>query len=159
MRGLSLAVCLLVAVAVVGISGCGFMTSRTSETYTVTVAGVVAQSESGNYTLEGRSGSLRVSFIASAAASIGDVLLAGDGASTWGYAARKIGDCWTIRATSRVEGDWIDANIGDAGGRPGVDIHLRIPKADNFKGGMSQDGQILGNALCVDAEGKVESAE
>jgi hypothetical protein len=150
----------LVAAAMVTLAGCGFLSNRATETYTVAVAGVVTQTDSTTYSLEGRRDSLQVSFIASAAARVGDLLLAGEGASTWGYAARKLGaECWSIRATSSVEGGWIDANIGDAGGRPGVDIHIRIPKADDFEGGVASDGQILGNTLCLDSSGKAVSAE
>jgi hypothetical protein len=133
-------------------------THRQTETYTVAVAGVVTATDSARYTLKGHAGTLNVSFIASGAAGVGDVLLAGDGSSTWGYAARLFGGRWCIRATSRVDGAWIEANIGDLGGRPGVDIHIRIPKADDFKAGL--DGNtILGNNLCLDGAGRAVSAD
>lgn len=159
MRSWWLTVSLVVAV-VLSIGGCGFNSTRQTETYTVAVAGVVAETDSANYVLEGRPGSLHISFIASAAAGVGDLLLAGEGQSTWGYAARRIGsECWSIRADSRLDGAWIDANIGDAGGRPGVDIHIRVPKANDFKGGIDPNGQVLGIALCFDSAGTAISAE
>jgi hypothetical protein len=125
----------------------------------VAVAGVVMAIDSARYTLEGHAGTLNVTFIASAAARVGDVLLAGDGSSTWGYAAPRFGGRWCIRATSRVDGAWIEANIGDVGGRPGVDIHIRIPKADDFAAGLVSNGEILGNAVCLDSGGRAVSAE
>ena len=152
------AVALVVIAVAIGIYA--FATRRQTETYTVEVAGVVSATDSGTYSLEGRTGDLRVSFIASGAAQVGDVLLAGDGSPTWGYSARFVVDgCWRVRADSRVDGAWIDANIGDSGGRPGVDIHLMIPKADTFDGPLGPNGQVLGFALCLDRTGMVVSAE
>jgi hypothetical protein len=137
-----------------------FITRQQAETYTVAVAGIVTATDSAAYTLEGHTQNLQVTFIASGAAQVGDVLLAGNGSPTWGYSARLVGGgCWRVRAESRVDGAWIDANIGDSGGRPGVDIHLRIPKSDTFTAGLGPNGQVLGVALCLDSNGRVFSAE
>lgn len=136
-------------------------THRQSETYTVAVAGVVAIHNSAAYTLEGRPGTLTVSFVADGAAEVGDLLLAGDGSPTWGYRVPSVGDgCWSIRATSHLDGAWIDANIGDLGGRPGVDIHFRIPMSQAFDRSLGAGGQQLpGLGLCLDSSGKAVTIE
>jgi hypothetical protein len=135
-------------------------THRQTETYTVAVAGVVAVHDSGVYALEGRPGTLTVSFVADGAAEVGDLLLAGDGSPTWGYTVRPLGDgCWSIRATSHLDGAWIDANIGDSGGRPGVDIHFRIPISRAFDRSLGANGQLPGVGLCLDSSGKAVTIE
>jgi hypothetical protein len=148
----------LIALALGAIGTYAIATHRETETYTVSVAGVVTATDSARYTLAGHAGTVDVSFVASGAAGVGDLLLAGEGSPTWGYAARRFGGQWCIRATSRLEGASIDANLGDAGGRPGVDIHLRIPKADDFRAGLDGN-RVLGNALCLDSAGRAVSAE
>jgi hypothetical protein len=144
-----------------GVGAYALAPHREVASYTVAVAGLVTAKDSAEYTLEGHAGTLHVTFIASAAAAVGDVLLAGEGSPTWGYAARKLGNgCWVVRATSRLDGAWLDANIGDAGGTPGLDIHLRIPKADDFVAGLGPNGSsVLGNSVCLDSEGRAVSAD
>jgi len=135
-------------------------THRETKTYTVAVAGVVTVHDSAVYTLDGRPGTLTVSFIADGAAEIGDLLLAGDGSPTWGYRAPPSDHgCWSIRATSRIDGAWIDANIGELGGKPGVDIHIRVPKSGAFTGDLGSNGQVLGLNLCLDSAGTAVSAD
>jgi hypothetical protein len=151
----ALGVVLIIAAGIYAVA-----THRQTQTYTVAVAGVVTFHDAAVYTLEGRPGTVTVSFIADGAAEVGDLLLAGVGSPTWGYrAAPAASGCWSVRAESRIEGAWIDANIGELGGRPGVDIHIRIPKSDAFTNSVRSSDQVLGLNLCLDSAGKVVSAD
>jgi hypothetical protein len=135
-------------------------THRQTETYTVAVAGVVTVHDSAVYTLEGRPGTVTVFFVAGGAAQVGDLLLAGSGSPTWGYSVPPVGGgCWSIRATSHVDGAWIDANIGDLGGKKGVDIHLRIPISQVFDRTLGANGELPGLGLCLDSMGKAVTIE
>jgi hypothetical protein len=153
----ALGVVLIIAAGIYAVA-----THRQTEIYTVAVAGVVTVHDSATavYALEGRSGTLTVSFVADGAAEVGDLLLAGDGSPTWGYTVRSVGDgCWSVRATTHLDGAWIDANIGDSGGRPGVDIHFRIPISQAFDRSLGANGQLPGVGLCLDSSGKVVTIE
>jgi hypothetical protein len=148
----ALGVVLIIAAAIYAVA-----THRQTETYTVAAAGVVTTvHDSAVYTLEGRPRSLTVSFVADGAAAVGDLLLAGDGSPTWGYTVPPGGvGCWSLRATSHLDGTWIDANIGELGGRRGVDIHFRIPISQAFDRSLGANGQLPGYGLCLDSSGKV----
>jgi hypothetical protein len=69
---------------------------------------------------------------------------------------RSVGDgCWSLRAISHLDGIWVDANIGELCGRPGVDIHFRIPISQAFDRSLGAYGQLPGYGLCLDSSGKV----
>ncbi len=92
--------------------------------------------------------------------AVGDLLLAGDGTPTWGYAAHALEPgCWVVfLSAARTDGDWIDADTGTTTVLPAVDVHLRIPKAAIFASPVGADGELLGRALCLDSAGRVVSA-
>jgi hypothetical protein len=130
------------------------------ETYTVGIAGVVAAQDADGVTIDGQASKVHVtSMITGGAPLVGDVLLAGGEGSSWGYAARPAeAGCWRVGGQGRVDGDWVEVDVGQPVGRPGTDIHLRIPISPDFKSPLASDGHLLGQALCLDRTGKVISA-
>lgn len=144
-------------------AACGFLSPPT-ETYTVAVAGVVNSQPRTtsplSYTVEGREQQIEVKdFVAGSAATVGDVLLAGDGRPTWGFTARRGDpDCWVVTGDARIDGSWIDLDTGGNVVRPGVAIHVRIPKALEFNSPVGTSGRLLGNVLCVNRNGEVVAA-
>ncbi len=147
------------AVAIVVVAG--YLATRTpTETYTPVVAGVVVASEHGaGYMLAGHDGWVSVGrFVVDGPPEVGDLLLAGEGSPTWGYAAVAWGaGCWKATGRGLVTGQSVDLDTGGIGSRPGVAIHLLLAKSPAFVGPVGSDGKLLGDMLCLDSEGRVVS--
>lgn len=136
--------------------------SLTNLTYTPSVAGVVvAILPGGGYVLEGGETKSHVDFVSGGAAAVGDLLLAGDGPSTWGYAVSSWPDppgCYEVQAEGVKTGGLIDADLGVPGTNPGHDVHLLLRVVDGFDSPVASSGRVLGLHLCLDRTGRVTVA-
>ncbi len=162
-------VAVIVAVIVLAVAAVSLLARGPAvAVYTVEIAGVITVDEpvapgtGYAYTLEGRPGEVHVRhFVAGGVASVGDLLLAGSGPPTWGVGARPSGydpDCWLLLADGRVDGDWIEVNVGNDSSNGGIESHLRIPKAPTFTG-VTPSGDLRGMFVCIDHTGTAVSSD
>jgi hypothetical protein len=152
-----------IAFALLVVAGCGLATTQ-PETYTLEPAGVVTARDPDKlvYRVQGRAGELAVDKFVGPGAADGDVLYTVEGHPGLAFTAYAIGpSCWVIRGEAHIDGEFIKTLSTSSGTTP--NIYVRVPKSPIFAvpDTLPPDdpNRVIGNSVCVDADGKAVLAQ